>query len=154
MEKENLSIIIGRFTLSSFRQILYKGPKFNIRQEEYCNFVSTLNYSSNTATAINLPAPLSPVFIPPPVTQLGIEIGTFRYTGVGDEVGFTRDLLKNKKVFGVFKDGQLFTLLSTDETLNPNKKEVKYIKVTGQFIFTVSFQPGEDAFIQYQDILI
>lgn len=147
-EKNNLSVIIGRISLSSFRQIMYKGPKFNIREEDYCNFVSTLNYNTTTT----LPAPSATVFIPPPVKQAGLAIGTFRYIGVGNEDNFTETQLINKKIFGVFKDGILFVLVPESAILDPNKKEVKYIKATGQFIFTVSFQPGEDAFIQYQDI--
>lgn len=149
IEKNNLSVILGRFSLSSFRQIMYKGPKFNIRETDYCNFVSTLNYNHTN----HLPTQAAQVFIPPPIRQIGIEIGTFRYTGIGNEDSFTRDALKNKKIFGVFKDGALYTIIQANQTLNPLKKEVKYIKETGQFIFTVSFQAEEDSFIQYQDII-
>lgn len=148
IEKNNLSIILGRISLSDFRNIIYKGPQFQIRQADYCNFISTLNY--NTAPAI-MPAAQAPIFIPPAVQQVGLEIGTFRYIGIANEDNFTVTQLINKRIFGVYKDGSLFVIIPESATLDANKKEVKYISTTGQFLFSVAFQPQEDCFIQYQD---
>lgn len=75
-------------------------------------------------------------------------IKVLNYTGVATENTFTSALLIGKTVFGAFKDGIEFRVL-TSGSVNVNQKEVLFNTLTGQLTWSVAFYPGEQATIQY-----
>lgn len=70
----------------------------------------------------------------------------FNYTGVGGEDAFTESTLRNKTVFGAFMDGMQFRVIFTG---TPTGKEVLYAPATGTFTWSVPFEAGTSATIQY-----
>lgn len=84
---------------------------------------------------------------------------TFTYYGIGGEYSFIADGtamtlptvakdVRNKTVLLAYKDGIEFIVILTG-TPNPAAKEVKYIPSTGEFIWSIPFEPGEVATILY-----
>lgn len=70
----------------------------------------------------------------------------FNYTGTGGEDEFTEPTLRNKTVFGAFMDGVQFRVIFTGV---PTNKEVLYTPGTGRFAWSVPFEAGTSATIQY-----
>lgn len=86
-------------------------------------------------------------------------VGTYDYFGVGGESSFTangsgmtapntnRDL-RGKTLYGTYKDGIQFQFLYTGAP-DPLVKQVVYNAASGLFTWSVPFETGETAFIQY-----
>jgi hypothetical protein len=93
---------------------------------------------------------LTQIFTPvnPPID--GVEVVRYEYTGVGGETGFTDSSLIGKYILEVNKDGVSNARILTSGT--PVGKEVKYVSATGQFLWAIEFEPGEEIFILYQNI--
>ncbi len=79
-----------------------------------------------------------------------VVVERYEYTGTGGEAGFTDAVLIGKDILEVNKDGIGNSKIITSGT--PVSKEVKYISSTGQFIWAIPFEPGEEAYILYQTI--
>lgn len=79
----------------------------------------------------------------------------FEYTAVGGEFGFDEALLYQKDILAVHKDGLGNSKIVTSGS--PASKEVKYTSETvpsnvGRFLWAVAFEPGEEAYVLYQDM--
>lgn len=84
---------------------------------------------------------------PPPIITAVIR---HEFTAVGGETGFTNALLINKDILEVNKDGLGNSKIITSGS--PASKEVKYTAASGTFLWAVAFEPGEEAYILYQDM--
>lgn len=73
-------------------------------------------------------------------------IQVFNYTGIGGEVDFTDSALIGKHVFGCYKDGILFTMITSGI---PIGKQVLYSDTVGTFTWGVQFEEDEIATILY-----
>jgi len=73
-------------------------------------------------------------------------IQVYNYTGIGGEVDFTDSILIGKHVFGCYKDGILFTMITTGI---PIGKQVLYTDTTGKFTWGIQFEEEEIATILY-----
>jgi len=76
---------------------------------------------------------------------------TFDYYGIGGEDNFTQTAspdLRNKTIIGAFKDGIEFAVLLSG-TPSALAKEVLYNSVTGNFLWSIPYEPGEHTLIQY-----
>lgn len=92
--------------------------------------------------------------------------GTFDYYGIGGEDDFTsastitpigsapagvtiipRDI-RNKTILGAYKDGIEFNVILSG-TFNPDIKQVLYTPATGNFLWSIPFEPSEHTLIQY-----
>lgn len=74
-------------------------------------------------------------------------IKVLNYTAANAGNTFTETDLIGTNVFGAFKDGIQFKVITG--TVNTNEKEVSFNTVTGQFTWSVPFVVGERALIQY-----
>ncbi len=74
-------------------------------------------------------------------------IKVLNYTAANAGSSFTETDLIGYNVFGAFKDGVQFKVITG--TVNPNEKEVSFNVVTGQLTWSVPFVVGERALIQY-----
>lgn len=86
-------------------------------------------------------------------------VSFWNYYGVGGESSFTangsgmiipntnRDI-RNKTIYGAFKDGENFEVI-TSGAFTPDVKQVRYTKSTGLFEWSVPYEPGEHTLIQY-----
>lgn len=86
--------------------------------------------------------------INPPTTTTTVR--RYEYTGTGGEAQFTASLLINKSILAVHKDGIGFSKLITSGT--PASKEAKYTAASGRIDFPIAFEPGEEAYVLYQDL--
>lgn len=86
-------------------------------------------------------------------------IKTFEYFGIGGELEFTADGtamtaptvttdLRGKTIVRAYKDGIRFSLI-TSGTPSTTDKEVLTNSVTARFLWSVLFEPGERALIDY-----
>lgn len=86
-------------------------------------------------------------------------VGTFDYYGIGGEDNFTADGtpmtlptvaqdLRNKTVIGAFKDGIEFNVILS-LPFDPIVKQVLYNPATGNFLWSIPFEPMEHAMIQF-----
>lgn len=71
----------------------------------------------------------------------------YEYTASGSETGFTDSVLANKTILEVNTDG-LGTQIIYSGT--PVGNEVKYIVGTGQLIWAIPFESGQEIYILYQ----
>lgn len=89
----------------------------------------------------------------------GLGILTYSYYGIDHEDNFTSDGspktlpnyakdLRNRTIIGAFKDGIEFEVLLSG-TPDPTKKQVLYTASTGQFTWSIPFEPNEYSLIQY-----
>ena len=86
-------------------------------------------------------------------------VSFWNYYGVGGESSFTangsgmiipntnRDI-RNKTIYGAFKDGENFEVI-TSGAFTPDVKQVRYTKSRGLFEWSVPYEPGEHTLIQY-----
>ncbi len=96
---------------------------------------------------------LGQTIIEPPLIITAVK--RFEYTAVGGELGFDEALLYNKDILSVNKDGIGNSKIVT--TGSPASKEVKYTSETvpsnvGRFLWAIEFEPGEEAYVLYQDL--
>ena len=73
-------------------------------------------------------------------------IKVYNYIAIGGEVDFTYNGLVGKSVFGAFKDGIQYLVITSG---TPVGKEVKYNASTGNFTWGTAFEPNEVATILY-----
>jgi len=73
-------------------------------------------------------------------------IKVYNYIAIGGEVDFTYNGLIGKSVFGAFKDGIQYLVITSG---TPVGKEVKYNASTGTFTWGTAFEPNEVATILY-----
>lgn len=73
-------------------------------------------------------------------------IKVYNYIAIGGEVDFTYNGLIGKSVFGAFKDGIQYLVITSG---TPVGKEVKYNASTGNFTWGTAFEPNEVATILY-----
>ena len=73
-------------------------------------------------------------------------IQVYNYTGVGEENSFLDIDLIGKHVFGCYKDGILFKMITSG---TPIGKEVLYDDFTGEFTWGIQFETDEIATILY-----
>lgn len=88
-------------------------------------------------------------------------IPNFWYYAIGYEDSFIADGsplgapptipvdIRNKVIVGAFKDGINFVVLIPGSTPSPLEKEVVYEPTTGQFTWSIPFEPGEVANIKF-----
>jgi hypothetical protein len=146
----NMEKILGRVsTLAQITQALMKTPKFDTGDYDSC--YSPSEWSGNTTASNNIQtaevaAPQNTHSVTPNPNPVIIsrDVLVYKYIGIGGEVQFS-----SASLIGAYKDGLLFTIIGESETINTNKKQVKYIAATGGFQWSVSFQNDEDATIQY-----
>lgn len=92
-----------------------------------------------------------------PATQLGIL--TYDYYGVYHESEFTKDGtatappntvrdIRNRTIIGAFKDGIEFEVLLSGIP-DSNFKQVLYTPSTGNFLWSIPYEPDEHTLIQY-----
>ncbi len=94
---------------------------------------------------------ISQVFVTqPPIPMDAVQVKRYEYTGIGGEFGFTDTQLIGKDILEVNKDGISNSRIIISGT--PINKEVKYISATGQFIWAMAIEPGEEIYVLYQDI--
>lgn len=74
----------------------------------------------------------------------------FEYTGTGGEVSFSDPLLIDKDIIEVNKDGIGNSKIITGGT--PASKQVLYTASTGTLEWAIPFEPGEEAYVLYQDL--
>lgn len=85
---------------------------------------------------------------------------TFDYYGTGGEDSFIADGspmsaptiakdIRNKTILGAYKDGILFNVILSPAAFDPAVKQVRYTPSTGFFEWSIPFEPGEHALIQY-----
>ena len=92
---------------------------------------------------------LDQTIIEPPV--IITKVKRYEFTASGGETGFTEPLLINKDILEVNKDG-LGNSKIIDAPTSPASKEVSYDIATGDFLWAVEFEPGEEAYVLYQDM--
>lgn len=92
---------------------------------------------------------LDQTIIQPPVIITAVK--RYEFTAVGGEAGFTEPLLINKDILEVNKDG-LGNSKIIAAPASPASKEVSYDTLTGAFAWAVYFEPGEEAYVLYQDM--
>lgn len=73
-------------------------------------------------------------------------IQVYNYTGTGGENNFINAALIGQTVFGAYKDGLLFLLITSGI---PEGKQVLFNDFTGEFTWGTQFEPGEIATILY-----
>lgn len=73
-------------------------------------------------------------------------IQVYNYTGIGEENSFIDIDLIGKNVFGCYKDGLLFKMITSG---TPVGKEVLYNDFTGEFTWGIQFETDEIATILY-----
>lgn len=78
----------------------------------------------------------------PPLPQIGV----YNYTAASVLNTWVASELINKTIFGAFKDGVLFNIITTGI---PVQKQVLFTKATGTLLWSVDFEIGESAVIQY-----
>lgn len=87
-------------------------------------------------------------------------VGTFDYYGIGGEDNFTADGtpmtlptvahdLRGKTIIGAFKDGIEFNVLLGGPFTDVSIKQVIYNFATGNFLWSIPFEPLEHALIQF-----
>lgn len=94
--------------------------------------------------------------------SIASSLGTFDYYGIGGEDEFTaadtvtpigaaptipKDL-RNKTIIGAFKDGVEFNVI-LGGSFNPLVKQVLYTPSTGNFLWSIPYEPDEHTLIQY-----
>lgn len=72
---------------------------------------------------------------------------TYNYYGEGGETTWTESDLIGKQILGAFKDGVGFEVIYSG---TPTGKQVKYSFLTGTFLWSVAYTPGEYTLIQYR----
>lgn len=99
---------------------------------------------------------ITQIFTPQPLTPPdAIQVERYEYTGVGSEYSFVPlsglgvPLLIGKRLLEANKDGIAYSPVITSGT--PVSKEVKFSSVTGTVQFPTPFEPGEQAYVLYQD---
>jgi hypothetical protein len=90
---------------------------------------------------------ITQIFVPgaPPVGT-GL-VYRYEYTASGTETGFTDASLINKTILEINTDGIGSQIIFSG---TPVGNEVKYIPSTGQFIWAIPFEGGEEIYILYQ----
>ncbi len=79
----------------------------------------------------------------------------YEYEATGGETGFTANGsggfpdLRNKQIINATKDGVANGKLVTGA---PGSKELKYVAATGEFQWASTFEPGEIAVVNYQNL--
>lgn len=75
-------------------------------------------------------------------------IKVLNFTGTNGEDGYTFSVLVGANVFGAFKDGVQYKVI-TSGAVNTNEKEVLFDAGTGVLTWSIPFGAGEKATIQY-----
>lgn len=73
-------------------------------------------------------------------------VQTYNYTGVSHETVWTNSALIGKTIIGAFKDGIEFKVITSGI---PTGKQVLFDSTTGQFTWSVQYEPGENTLIQF-----
>lgn len=92
-------------------------------------------------------------------TDVQLNISVYTYFGLGDEFSFIKDGtatsppnfardIRNRTVLAAYKDGIRFDVILTG-TPDVNFKQVLYTPSTGQFLWSIPFEPEEVAQIDY-----
>lgn len=71
----------------------------------------------------------------------------YEYQATANETGFTDSNLINKTILEINTDGMGSQIIYSG---TPVGNEVKYISATGQFIWAIPMEPGEEIYILYQ----
>jgi len=77
------------------------------------------------------------------------EMQVINYTGIGGESDIIIEALINKTVKLAFKDGIEFKVITSG---TPTGKQVKTTKASGALSWSISFEPGEQATIVYDNV--
>lgn len=145
--KGNMRIILGRIKIEDILQSVFKIPKFDLATRSYnrASYFCSTNTNSNSANSSN-----NTTFIPTPPQVIGKEVALLPYTSTGTGEDFIiHTLLLDKKIVGVFKDGQGFLPIGETTIFDTSKKQFKYFPLLGKIQFSIPFYGTEDAFIQY-----
>ena len=114
------------------------------------NVTDTISFDNVNTFTVDLQGTgvLGQTIFEPPIIITAVK--RYEFTAVGGELGFTEALLENKDILAVHKDGIGNSKIVTSGS--PASKEVKYTTGTGTFLWAVEFEPGEEAYILYQDL--
>lgn len=85
-----------------------------------------------------------------PVVPVPVSAGLvyrYEYTATANETGFTDSNLIGKTILEINTDGVGSQVIYSG---TPVGNEVKYISATGQFIWAIPMEPGEEIYILYQ----
>lgn len=77
------------------------------------------------------------------------KVRKYDYTGTSGENTFSHASLIGKSILGAFKDGLEYQVILTG---TPTGKQVKYNSISGGFLWSDSFEPGEHGLIQFTDV--
>ena len=91
---------------------------------------------------------ITQIFTPvvPVPTSAGI-VYRYEYQATANETGFTDSNLIGKTILEINTDGIGSQIIYSG---TPVGNEVKYISATGQFIWAIPMEPGEEIYILYQ----
>jgi len=133
-----VDILKGKYIFGAFKdgeefEIIYEGVPVG-RQVLFARATGTLTWG----IVFNVGEDFAIQYTPMPILV--------DYNFTASSVTNTFTALAGKQIFGAFKDGKYFRIITTG---TPVGRQVKFTKATGVFLWGIDFAIGETATIQY-----